>query len=292
MRRGLTIAVAVLALLGVLAPPSFAQAPAAAPAPKVTINGLVDNVNTWGNNSLDTNFASRKDALWASRTRGVFTITGAVGKAKGVLALEIDLGWGQVSSSESVNSNGAGATSITSNSGGVGSPQRAFQQGSFDMGIDAAGVIEIKNLYVEFPVPLIPLPTVMRLGGQPFQVTYKPSALATTDYGGLWMQTTITPDIKFNLTVDQVDENDVGQRASSGSFFRGDDYFISPSIDITPFKGLDLRPLYGWYYVYGNAAAQSRCSTANRSARFQLSKAPTGTSRRSGSMMGPKVRLK
>ncbi len=255
MRRGRTIAVAVLALLGVLAPPALAQVP----APTVTINGLLDNVNTFGRNAFDTNFASAKDHLWASRTRGVFTITGEVGKAKGVLALELDLGWGQASGGESANSAGGGSGTISSSVSGIGSLQRANQAGSFDVGNDVMGVIEIKNLYVEFPVPLIPLPTVARLGGQPFQVTYKPSALATTDYGGVWAQTTITPNLKFNLTFAQFDENDVGFRASSGNFFRGDDYFLSPSVDITPFKGLDLRPLYGWLYVYGNSGNQIRC---------------------------------
>src|SRR5215510_14298421 len=101
MRRGVTLAVAVLALLGVLTPPVSAQAPAAAPAPKVTINGLIDNITTWGSNAFDTNFAARKDSLWGSRTRGVFTFTGEIGKAKGVLALGFDYGWGQVSSAES-----------------------------------------------------------------------------------------------------------------------------------------------------------------------------------------------
>jgi hypothetical protein len=260
MRRGVIVAVAVLALLGVLAPPSFAQAPAAAPAPKVTINGLIDNVGMWGNNAFDTNFAQRKDSIWGARTRGVFTITGEVGRAKGVLALEIDLGWGQVSSAESVNSNGGGSTSINGSAGAVGSPQRAFQQGGFDIGNDVSGVIEIKNLYVEFPVPLIPLPTLMRLGGQPFQVTYKPSALATTDYGGVWLSTTITPNLKVNFTYAQAEEDDVGVRASAGNaFFRGDDVFLAASVDVTPFQGLDIRPIVGYYTIYGNSFQGSRC---------------------------------
>lgn len=251
MRRGLTLAVAVLALLGVLAPPSFAQAP----APKVTMNGLLDTVTVWGANVYDSNYAARKDSAWSSRNRGVFTFTGEVGKAKAVLALELDLGWGQVSGNESVSSN---SNTISSSVSGIGSPQPAFRQGQFDLGTDVTSVIELKNMYLEFPVPLIPFPTVMRLGGMPFQATWKPSVLATTDYGGLWMSTTITPNVKFNLTYAQAEEDEVGMRANV-NFFRGDDFFIMPSLDITPFKGLDLRPFYGYYSIYGNSNFFSRC---------------------------------
>jgi hypothetical protein len=252
MRRGLTLAAAVVALLGVLAPSAFAQAP----APKVTMNGLIDTVTIYGNNVFDGNFSERKDSAWSSRNRGVFTFTGEVGKAKGVLALEVDLGWGQVSANESVSSNGGAAANAGISN--IGSPQPAFRQGQFDLGTDTTSVIELKNLYVEFPVPLIPLATVIRLGGQPFQTTFKPSVLATTDYGGVWMRTTITPDIKLNLTYAQAEEDEVGMRANA-NFFRGDDWFIMPSLDITPFKGLDLRPFYGYYAIYGNAPFFSRC---------------------------------
>jgi hypothetical protein len=236
----------------VLAPPSFAQAP----APKVTVNGLIDTITTYTKNGFDGNYADARDSAWWARNRGVFTITGEVGKAKGVLALEIDLGWGQVSSNESVVSN-SGQT-ISSSAGAFGSQQNGFHQGAFDLGNDVGGVIEIKNLYVEFPVPLIPLPTVARLGGQPFQTTFKPGVLATTDYGGVWLETTITPNIKFNLTYAQAEEDITGMRQTT-NFFRGDDFFIMPSLTITPFKGLDLRPFVGYYYIYGNSHNQSRC---------------------------------
>ena len=40
--------------------------------------------------------------------------------------------------------------------------------GSFDLNTDSRGIIEVKWLYVEFPMPLIPVPTTVRLGAQPF----------------------------------------------------------------------------------------------------------------------------
>src|SRR5262245_58675875 len=129
MRGRLAVAIGILASLALSALPAAAQT--SAPAPKVTINGLIDNVTVWGENAFDLNFSARKDSLWGSRTRGVFTLTGELGKAKGVLALEFDYGWGQVSGSESVASIGGGATSINSSAGGIGATQRSFQSGGF-----------------------------------------------------------------------------------------------------------------------------------------------------------------
>src|SRR5215471_14274151 len=146
MRKRLTVAIWALALLGVPVMPAFAQAPA--PAPRVTMNGLIDNVTVWGSNAFDLNFSSKKESLWGSRTRGVFTFTGEVGKAKGVLALEFDAGWGQVSGTETTASLGGGATSINSSAGAIGSPQRSFQNAGFDLNNDTNGVVEVKNLYV------------------------------------------------------------------------------------------------------------------------------------------------
>src|SRR5207245_7981591 len=68
MRRGLTVAFAVLALLGVLAPPVFAQAP----APKVTIEGFIDQTTTAEQNMsiYDTDVTRSKDSEWHGRDGG------------------------------------------------------------------------------------------------------------------------------------------------------------------------------------------------------------------------------
>jgi len=251
MKRFLVASLAVVAFLGVLAPPASAQAP----APKVTINGLIDTVTTGVRNGIDGNFARTDDVGWWARNRGVFTITGEVGKAKGVLALEIDLGWGQTGSNESIVSN-SGQT-ITASSGAFGSTQNGFHQGAFDLGNDVGGVIEIKNLYVEFPAP-IPIPTTVRLGGQPFQVTMKPSVLATTDYPGVWASMELAPFAKLNLTFAQAEEQVVGMRANN-AFFRGDDFFTTLSLDLIPVKGITIRPFASYYQIQGNSHAFSRC---------------------------------
>jgi len=59
MRRLLVLAVALVAVLGVQAPPAMAQAP----APKVTITGFIDEVFTYGKNlsDYDNNYSRQKD---------------------------------------------------------------------------------------------------------------------------------------------------------------------------------------------------------------------------------------
>ena len=80
MRRLLVLAVALVAILGVLAPPAMAQAP----APKVTITGLIDQVGTYTKNmsQYDGNININRDRQLYGRTRGRFDVIGEVGKAK------------------------------------------------------------------------------------------------------------------------------------------------------------------------------------------------------------------
>jgi len=256
MRRIVVVATAVVALLGALSPPASAQAP----APKVTISGLIDTVTNGGKNAYDSNYAETLDSTWHARNRGVFTMTGEVGKAKGVLALEIDVGWGQMGLSDGVTSGQIGANSKANGGFGSGSTL-PFTNGSIDNGFDnASGVIEVKNLYVEFPVPWIPFPTVMRLGGQPLQITMKPSVLFSTDAAAVWFSTTVAPWLKFNFTFVQVEEQFTGLRGSANNI-RGDDWVIAPSIDIEPMKGVKIRPMWVWFQAQGNTATLSRCRT-------------------------------
>ena len=77
------------------------QAMAGVQAPKVTINGLVDFVTTayknWsqsgsqaGSTVGQPDATNSKEKGWYSRERGVFTLTGEVGRVKGVWAIELD----------------------------------------------------------------------------------------------------------------------------------------------------------------------------------------------------------
>src|SRR3990172_2876910 len=199
MRRIFVLALAVIALVGMIAPGAYAQAPAA-PAPTFKITGFIDTVNSASHNLRETNFTRVGDKEWYTRNRGIFEIDGKVGTAIGVLRLEIDEAWGQVSANDS----------ITDGGGVAGGAQGAATNGAFDLNTDTRGVIEVKWLYVEYDVPLIPFPTRMRIGAQPFATTYKLATLATGDFAGGNLVTTWAPNVKTNFTYAQIEEELTG----------------------------------------------------------------------------------
>jgi hypothetical protein len=260
-RTSLAVLMIALALVALAAPLAYAQAP----APKVTINGLIDNVTSYSQNISNYNggIFNRKDSMWYYRTRGRFDIIGEVGKAKGVLGLELDHVFGQAGSNDSTIVN-AGAAATTAVQTGFGT------DGSFDINTDSRGIIEIKWLYVEFPVPLIPVPTTARLGAQPFGAlaNYKLAVYATGDFPGVSVTSQITPNFKFVGTYVQVEESLTGTdtRTSTtaapagvlSSQNRGDDfaYIIAP--EITPFKGFDIKPMFSMFYAQGTTNGSAR----------------------------------
>src|SRR5499426_1038556 len=270
MRRILVLALAALALLGVVTPDAFAQAP----TPTFKINGLIDQLTTYSRNT--SNFDGNlnvNDIMWYGRTRGRFDIIGEVGKAKGVLGLELDMAYGQTGSNDStiVNAGGTAATPVQAMFG---------TNGGFDLNTDTRAIIEVKWLYTEFEMPLIPVPTVVRVGAQPFgsAASYKLAAYATGDFPGLNIVSTITPNIRLNLTYVQVEEQLTGcpkgpvsgppctqagtlnTNAGGISYnqLRGDDYAWILAPEITPIKGLDLKPMFSYFYANGTTNANSR----------------------------------
>ena len=98
MKRMLVLTLIALALVALAAPMASAQ-PA---APKVTINGLIDNVTSYSQNiaNFNTGIFNKQDRMWYGRTRGRFDIIGEVGKAKAVLGLELDEVYGLTGSNE------------------------------------------------------------------------------------------------------------------------------------------------------------------------------------------------
>src|SRR5262249_18446969 len=99
MRRSL-VAVLSLVTLTIPALPAFAQAPPAAPAPKVTITGIFDQVTSLGKNVYDGNFARDNDREWYARTRFRPDFEFAVGRTRAVLGIELDLNYGQAGSND------------------------------------------------------------------------------------------------------------------------------------------------------------------------------------------------
>jgi hypothetical protein len=270
MRRTLFLALALLAAFAVAVPVADAQTPN--PNAKFTISGLIDNVGTYTRNmsAFDFNLARNNDAQFYGRTRGRFDIIGEIGKAKAVLGIEIDEYWGQTGFGDS---NGAGSTTCLAGSTGtvacgtVGSGAES----SFDLNTDTQSNLQIKWLYTEFPVPLIPVPTTVRLGGQPFgtAANWKLAVYANGDFGGVNIVSNITPNVKLLFTYVAVEElltgkkditNTAGAIATTASFpqSRGDDFALIFSAEVTPMKGLDIKPMYSYFFANGVTSANSR----------------------------------
>jgi hypothetical protein len=260
MRRTIAVVACVVTLLG-LAPAAFAQAP----APKVTIVGLFDQVTSAGANIYDGNFSRTSDREWYSRTRFRPDFEFAVGRTKAVLGLEMDLTWGQC---------GANDGGFPGNTSGTNSGCKGGGNGGFDINTDVGGMIELKWMYTEFDLtgkdslmPFIPVATVARLGAQPFSTlgNYK-VVYANGDFAGYSSRTTFAPNLAVALAYVQVEEEIAGgnRLARTSGNRRGNDFAVIISPEITPFKGLDIKPVYSYFYAEGTTSGSSRRAVANQ----------------------------
>jgi len=195
MRRFLVKALFTAVVLAMLAPPVFAQAP----APKVTITGLFDQITSAGRNFYDGDLTRTSDREWMAHTRFRPDFEFAVGKVKAVLGLEIDLSYGQKGAND-------GSFPGNNSSTNSGCSKGASANGCLDLNTDVGGMIEIKWIYTEFPLtgkdsllPFVPVETVARAGGQPFGrlANYK-VVYANGDFAGISAVTTFTPSIRSN----------------------------------------------------------------------------------------------
>jgi len=243
MRRVGVFLLAVIALVAMAGPVS-AQ-------PKVTITGFVDNISSWTNNmgNVDINPARTSDREWYTRTRVRPDITAEVGTTKFVLGIEIDASWGQTANQDTNVCLGAACPAA------VGTQQRFGTTHGWDLNTDVQGVLEVKWAYTEFNVPLIPVPTRMRLGAQPWEATYKIAVLAQGDFAGVHTTMQLAPMAKLNLTFAQIEEASTGP---TDNFIRGDDVAFIGSVEITPFKGLDIRPIVSYANFIGPTSGSSR----------------------------------
>jgi hypothetical protein len=264
MRRVGILLLAVIALIAMTGPVS-AQ-------PKVTITGFVDNVSSWSKNMsvADINPARSNDTEWYARTRVRPDITAEVGTTKFVLGLEIDAIWGQTANQD---------TSVCLNAAcpaAVGTQQRSGATHGWDLNTDAQGVIELKWAYTEFNLPLIPMATTVRLGAQPWQATYKLATLANGDFAGIHLTSQLVPMAKLNMTYAFIEEASTGTK---DNFIRGEDYAFIASVEITPFKGLDIRPIFSYANFDGvtnGAARQGRGGVGTGAGVFPTCPGTTG----------------
>jgi hypothetical protein len=258
----------VLAFVTLVAPAPVVLAQA--PAPKVTITGLFDQVTSVGQNFYDGNYTRTGDHEWYARTRFRPDFEFAVGRTKAVLGIELDLTYGQTGS----NDGGFPGNNSGQNCGFVGGCHFGTG-GGLDINTDVAGLFEIKWIYTEFDLtgkdslmPFIPVLTVARLGGQPFGTiaNYK-IYYANGDFAGLDLYTTFTPGIKNHLAWVDVEDTLAGGNRSPNAQTRtdrGKDYAIIESPEFTVFKGLDLKPMFSWFHADGVTSNAARRNATNR----------------------------
>ncbi len=266
MRKRLILALVAFLTLLTLATPSRAQVP----APKVTITGLFDQVTSMGRNFYDGNYSRDGDHEWYARTRFRPDFVFAVGRTKAVLGIELDLMYGQGGSND-----GGFPGNNSGQPCGFRGGCKFGTGGGLDLNTDVAGLLEIKWIYTEFDLtgkdsllPFIPVQTVARAGGQPFATiaNYK-VYYANGDFAGLDLYTTLTPAIKNHLAWVDVEDSLAGGNRSANKQTRtdrGKDFAIIESLELTPFKGLDLKPMFSWFHADGVTAAASRRNATNR----------------------------
>jgi hypothetical protein len=280
MRRYIVPAVLAFLILVMLAPPGFAQAP----APKVTISGLFDQVTSAGRNTYDGNLTRNSDSEWYARTRFRPDLEFAVGRVRAVLGLEIDLQYGQSGTLDGgfPFNNTGNVGGVAANAAAPGSPRtgatppgcKVNTNGCLDINTDVGGMIEIKWVYTEFPLtgkdsllPFIPVETMARAGGQPFDTLaqYKLAQFANGDFAGVSAITTFTPNIKTNLAWVIIEDQLAGSNRglAINKTGRGEDWSFIFSPEFTPTKGLDIKPLFNYTHADGQTSGSVRRNLAN-----------------------------
>jgi len=259
--------VTALALIGItmLATPVLAQAP----APRITINGVFDQVTSAGKNFYDGNFSRDNDREWYARTRFRPDFTFEVGRTKAVLGLEIDLMYGQAGPND-----GGFPGNVSGAAGGGAGGAHLGTNGTLDLNTDVGGMIEIRWIYTEFDLtgkdsifPFIPVETRARAGGQPSGTiaSYKLASYFSSDFAGVSTVTSVTPTFKTNLAFVVVEDQLAGGNrvAAPTRTSRGEDYAIIVSPEFTAFKGLDLKPLFSYFHADGLTSTAARRNLAN-----------------------------
>jgi hypothetical protein len=212
------------AVVGLAAAPAFAA--------ELRTTGFIDNVfPRWdsNNSNADLDATRNDDQAFFGRTRGrVFFNFIASDDLRGVFALEIDQTYGAPSNDRL----GSGCIE--------GEGIFAAYDCGFDNGIDN-NAIEIKQLYVDFRIPQLPIGNRWRLGGLPFNLTPLHSTiLYTMDAGGGDVRLTFSEQVTLMLYYVQLEEDTDRFR---GSAKIGEDYITGGTLMLKPVSGLDLNLL-------------------------------------------------
>jgi hypothetical protein len=122
----------------------------------------------------------------------------------------------------------------------LGADGLSFEQCGFRNGIDT-NALEVKNLYVDFRIPQLPIGNRWQLGGIPANVTpLHPYLLYTIDAGGGSVQLDFTDEVSLLLHYIQLEE-DLDRFVGSSKL--GEDYIAGATLMLRPISGLDLHLL-------------------------------------------------
>jgi hypothetical protein len=224
----------LLVIVGLATAPAFGA--------ELRVTGFFDNVfPRWDSNTsgVDLDTTRNDDQIFDGRTRwrGFFNFI-ASDDLRGVFALEVDQFWGAPAD----NPRPGGCQEFPSQG------DFALEQCGFRNGIDTNS-LELKQLYVDFRVPQIPIGNRWRLGGLPFNVTPLHSALFySMDAGGGDVRLTFTDQVSLLLYYVQLEE-DLDRFAGSTKI--GEDYITGGTLMLKPVPGLDFHIL--GVYNHGHA---------------------------------------
>jgi hypothetical protein len=221
------LAITSMLLGGVLVLPSSAA--------ELRATGFIDNIFPRfesNNSSGDLDMTRNDDQATFGRTRSrIFFNFIASDDLRGVFALEIDQAYG----APARNRLGSGCV--------TGTGAFAFEQCGFRNGIDN-NTLELKQLYVDFRVPQLPVGNRWRVGGFPAEITpLHPNLLYTMDAGGGDVEFTFSDQVAVSLMYVQLEE-DLDRYVGSTKI--GEDYIAGGRVMLRPVSGLDLH-LIGVY---------------------------------------------
>jgi hypothetical protein len=214
--------IVLLAVLGLTVLPGFTA--------ELRVTGFIDNVfPRWdsNNSNADLDPTRNDDQIFFGRTRmrSFFNFI-ASDDLRGVFALEVDQTYGAPADDRV----GSGCVE--------GSGAFAAEQCGFRNGIDTNS-LELKQLYVDFRIPQIPVGNRWRLGGLPFNVTPLRSLLLyNMDAGGGDVRFTFSDQVSVNLYYVQLEE-DLDRFIGSDKI--GEDYITGGTLLLRPVSGLDFH---------------------------------------------------
>jgi hypothetical protein len=222
----------LLVMLGLASAPTFAA--------ELRTTGFIDNVfPRWDSNlsSVDNDPTRNHDQIFfgRSRLRSFFNFI-ASDDLRGVFALEVDQSFGAPENDRL----GSGCVE--------GEGTFAAEQCGFRNGIDT-NAIEIKQIYVDFRVPQLPIGNRWRLGGLPFNVTPLHGLLLyTMDAGGGDLRLDFSDQVSLLMYYVQLEE-DLDRFPGSDKI--GEDYITGGTLMLKPLPGLDFHVL--GVYNHGQA---------------------------------------